>query len=291
MSAQKAVSFACRGYALFGVLHLPPPGRTAASVAAPKGILIVTGGPQVRTGSHRLFVLLARHLAGLGYPVLRFDYRGMGDSEGARRGYAEIADDLACSIDQFLRSVPGLGGVVMWGLCDGATAAAMYAAEDPRVSGLILLNPWVHTEAGHARATLRHYYWDRLRQAGFWRKLTSGQFSPATAWRSLRQVADAAGLGRTAQARAAQADDVASAPQQLQHGLLAFRGAVLVILSGDDIGAREFDALQHSTAAWRAWRRGPRISQASVAHASHTFSRAGWRDRVAQLCTDWLGSW
>lgn len=295
MDAQRAVSFLCRGCVLFGILHLPSPALSPASPAVPRGILIVTGGPQIRTGSHRQFLLLARHLASLGYPVLRFDYRGMGDSEGDQREYVEIAEDLICAIDQFVRSVPGLDSLVLWGLCDGATAAAVYAAGDPRVSGLILLNPWVRTEAGHARATLRHYYWERLRQADFWRKVAQGRFAPALAWRSLRQLANACDPGATGPAHAwpvaRPVASPASPPQLLQRGLLRFRGPVLVILSGNDIGAREFDALQRSTPAWRAWRRSGAITQASVAHATHTFSRAVWRERVAQLCTDWLASW
>ena len=96
---------------------------------------------------------------------------------------------------------------------------------------------------------------------------------------------------RAHRGRGDQAGDTASAPRLLLKGLLAFRGPVLVILSGDDIGAHEFDALQRSTPAWRAWRRGARISQAGVPHATHTFSRAGWREQVEQLCSDWLGSW
>ena len=65
------------------------PGRHTdpAACAGPRGVLIVTGGPQYRAGSHRQFVLLARFLAARGMAVLRFDYRGMGDSEGAPRDY------------------------------------------------------------------------------------------------------------------------------------------------------------------------------------------------------------
>ena len=42
-------------------------------------VLVVVGGPQVRAGSHRHFVQLARHLATHGHAVMRFDVRGMGD--------------------------------------------------------------------------------------------------------------------------------------------------------------------------------------------------------------------
>jgi alpha/beta superfamily hydrolase len=48
-------------------------------------VLVIVGGPQYRAGSHRQFTLLARSLAEQGFAVLRFDYRGMGDSTGAMR--------------------------------------------------------------------------------------------------------------------------------------------------------------------------------------------------------------
>jgi len=45
-------------------------------------------------GSHRQFVQLARRLAKQGYPTLRFDYRGMGDSEGVYRSFENVGPDL-----------------------------------------------------------------------------------------------------------------------------------------------------------------------------------------------------
>ncbi|WP_229425323.1 hydrolase 1, exosortase A system-associated [Massilia sp. Se16.2.3] len=104
-------------------------------------MLVVVGGPQYRAGSHRQFTLLARDLADAGIPALRFDYRGMGDSEGDLQTFEHVEDDLRAAIDRFFLEVPGMREVVLWGLCDGASAAAMYAPQDARVSGLVLLNP------------------------------------------------------------------------------------------------------------------------------------------------------
>ncbi|MEO6566032.1 MAG: alpha/beta fold hydrolase, partial [Casimicrobiaceae bacterium] len=81
--------------------------------------MIVVGGPQYRVGSHRQFALLARALARVGIPALRFDYRGMGDSEGDRRSFDEIDADIAAAIDTLCREAH-LARVVLWGLCDGA---------------------------------------------------------------------------------------------------------------------------------------------------------------------------
>ena len=174
---ERAISFACGEAALVGILSLP-------AQASARGVVIVVGGPQVRTGSHRQFTLLARALAAAGTPVLRFDYRGMGDSEGAVRDFESVDEDVRAAIDRFQQEVPGLAEVVLWGLCDGAAASALYAPQDARVRGLVLLNPWVRTDEGAARATLKHYYRGRLLDAGLWKKLASGRFDVLAATRS-----------------------------------------------------------------------------------------------------------
>ncbi|MDC8756841.1 hydrolase 1, exosortase A system-associated [Janthinobacterium fluminis] len=273
---QRALRFQCQSCWLFGILSLPERPR-------PRGVLIVTGGPQYRIGSHRQFTLLARVLAERGIPVLRFDYRGMGDSEGAARNYEDVGADIDSALRQFFAAVPQMRELVLWGLCDGATAAALHACADSRICGLILLNPWVRTTPGLARATLRHYYLARLRDPAFWRKLAGGGLRLAEALRSLLRLAGAA--------RAPDAEPAKSAPQRMFEALSRFKGRVLIILSGDDLTACEFADLQNSSPAWRKISAGPLLRQVHLAQANHTFSRALWRDQVAQLSVDWITSW
>ena len=135
---ERVVTFDCQGDSLYGVMHLPETPGTRA-------VLVVVGGPQYRAGSHRQFTLLARSLAMNGVAAMRFDYRGMGDSEGAERAFGDVQDDIAAAIDAFMAAAPGVREIVLWGLCDGASAAMMYAPLDARVSGVVLLNPWIRT--------------------------------------------------------------------------------------------------------------------------------------------------
>ena len=80
--------FGCKGDTLVGILAKPEtPAKT--------GIVVIVGGPQYRAGSHRQFVLLSRSLAAAGYAVLRFDYRGMGDSEGQQRNFEAVSADIS----------------------------------------------------------------------------------------------------------------------------------------------------------------------------------------------------
>lgn len=274
---ERALVFDCEGESLCGILHPPvtPGART--------GVVVIVGGPQYRVGSHRQFVLLARELAGAGHPVLRFDYRGMGDSEGAARDFEAIEADVRAAIDALCRECPGVSEVVLWGLCDAASAAAFHAAGDARIGGLVLLNPWVRTEAGEARARVRHYYRRRLLDPAFWRKVLRLRWNPL---RSLEELAGNAARARGDRDQGTGGDR--SLPGRMLHGLARFEGRVLLVLSGSDLTAREFEDTANASAEWRRWLDSPSVRLERLPEADHTFSRRPWRDRVAALTREWL---
>lgn len=128
----------CEGSELIGIIEHPSDARKL-------GVLIVTGGPQYRIGSHRQFVNIARKLAERGTPVMRFDYRGMGDSGGEQIRFDQCSADLRAAIDSFVRNTK-IRHVALWGLCDAASACMIYGPQDARVAAIILLNPWVRTD-------------------------------------------------------------------------------------------------------------------------------------------------
>jgi exosortase A-associated hydrolase 1 len=274
MPEERALAFPCGDDWLYGILALPaqPAGR---------GVLIVVGGPQYRAGSHRQFTLLARDLAGAGVPAMRFDYRGMGDSEGGMRTFESVAQDIRAAIDRFFAEAPGLREVVLWGLCDGASAAAMYAPGDPRVCALALLNPWVRTEEGAARATIKHYYRSRLLERSFWTKLLRGRFDFAGAVRSFAQQAG------SAFARRAPAETALSLPDRMHAALARFQGRVLVMLSGADLTAQEFAGVAGSR-EWLRLLKDPRFTRRDLPKADHTCSRREWHDQVATWTREWV---
>ena len=278
---EKAISFDCQGDALVGIICQP-------EKSSRRGVLVVVGGPQYRAGSQRQFVLLARALGEQGVPSMRFDYRGMGDSEGAMRSFEQVGDDLRAAVDAFMLAVPSLRDVALWGLCDGASAALFYAASDARVTGLTLLNPWVRTPEGLARATLKHYYVQRLFEASLWRKLLSGKFSVAAALKSAASLLQTAGTGKAGPPAPSGA---ANLPERMLAGLSGFKGKVLLILSGADLTAQEFMDVAAASPAWQAQLASARTTRHELAAADHTFSRAAWRQQVATWTSDWLKSW
>lgn len=273
--AEEPLLFSCEGSLLVGILHRPR--ATQRGVA----VLVVVGGPQYRVGSHRQFVSSARALADAGYPVLRFDYRGMGDSEGAYAGFERVGDDLRAAIDTLCASCTPRGGVVLLGLCDAASAALMYASSDPRVAGLILMNPWVRTDQSQAAVVVKRYYTARLLQRDFWRKLLGGGFDFAGSISSLLGNLQRA-VGKSS---ARTPVDFIGA---MRSGLQQFAGPVLIIQSGRDLTAHEFRALCRGDEEWQRELARSTIETVEMVRADHTFSGPRDLDEFHGHCERWL---
>jgi len=274
---ERVVTFPCEGDTLVGILH-------DTATPATRGVVIVVGGPQYRVGSHRQFVLLARDLARQGIPVLRFDYRGMGDSDGEFRGFEHVSADIGAAVSALRTECPALRDVVLWGLCDGASAAAFFAADHAGdVAGLIVANPWVRTEQGLARSYVRNYYGQRLFQWSFWRKLLRGEMR---VWKTLRGF-----LADVEKARDSPGVSQPEAlPERMRRAFQSFRGPVLVILSGKDLTAGEFVACA-SQESWQPILDRAGTRRLPMPEADHTFSRRRHQDEMSAACVDWLRSW
>jgi exosortase A-associated hydrolase 1 len=270
---EQALLFGCEGDELVGIVTQP------MQQMARIGVLVVVGGPQYRVGSHRQFVLLARQLAEHGVACMRFDYRGMGDACGEQRSFEDAGRDIEAALNGFLQAVPELRGVVLWGLCDGATAAAFYAHSDPRVRGLILLNPWVKTEAGEAKAYLKHYYLKRLCSVSFWKKLLGGGVALSS---SLYDLSDKLNKIREKKLPS-QAEE--TLPERMFAALYAAKLPIRVMLSGRDHVAQEFSEVL-SSPKWQKLL--PENSIQRHSEADHTFSTAAWREAVANSTVTWI---
>ncbi|WP_338769341.1 hydrolase 1, exosortase A system-associated [Massilia sp. METH4] len=297
---EQALTFPCAGEWLTAILSPAAPAATPAR----RGVLIVVGGPQYRAGSHRQFALLARALAARGIPAMRFDYRGMGDSTGPARNFEDVDTDLRAAVDRFMSAVPGMAEVVIWGLCDAASAALFYARHDRRVAGLVLLNPWARTPAGLARATLKHYYVQRLLQPALWKKIASGQFEFGKALRSLTGLLGASRGDKPSEPNhpaklpETPANTVAAKPAmpagpdlhaRMLAGWQGFEGPILLITSGADLTAQEFLDMVKASRQWRKLLAAPRVQRRTLQAADHTFSRREWRDQVAAWTAQWVG--
>ena len=273
----------CAGQTLMGIISQPH-HLAVETAASNTGVVILVGGPQYRVGSHRQFVLLARYLAGCGYAVLRFDRSGTGDASGVLVPFDQAGGDIAAAVAGLRRAVPQVQQVVLWGLCDGASAALLYwqKTRDPAIAGLALVNPWVRSAATQARTRVKHYYLKRLWQKEFWRKLFAGNVAGLQAAREL--AGSVAGAVRQDQ----RGDNAASWRDAMAQALDEYPGDLLLILSGRDYTAREFLEWMQSVARLRHLGTRARLTRRDLPEADHTFSAAVWRAEVERATLAWL---
>lgn len=275
---ERALAFECEGERLVGVAAVPAqPGDI--------GVVILVGGPQYRVGSHRQFLLLSRRLAAAGVAALRFDYRGMGDSTGMRPPFDETTPDIEAAIAALQTASPSVRRIVLWGLCDAASSALLYphARHDPRIAGMVMLNPWIRSEDTLAKTYVKHYYGRRLLDAGFWKKLASGKVDLRASTLSVAAgVRALAAQGRGGGSKAAAFQD------RMAESLEQLAAPVLIVLSERDLMAKEFTDFVRSNPRWARALSGSRVEQVQVAQADHTFSTAAWRSEVEERMLDWM---
>lgn len=282
-AAEEAIVFDCDGERLVGILHT---GHTDADTA----VLVIVGGPQYRAGSHRQFVHLGRAVSAAGYPVLRFDYRGMGDSSGVPRSFESVSEDIKAAIDALQERLPSVQRVVLWGLCDGASAALMYcdATGDARVSSVCALNPWVRSDASLATTQLKHYYTQRLLAPEFWAKLLSGKVAMGALREFLQKARVATDRGRELTAAEPAAPSGGNFQQRMARGWQRLGGRIVLILSGNDYTAKEFSEHAAADKTWRGLLAQRSLQRHELPEADHTLSSEPSRLAVERLTIDWL---
>lgn len=240
---RRLITFPCAGETLVGTLD-EADGTT--------GVLIVSGGNELRIGAHRGMASLAARLAAAGVPTMRFDRRGIGDSSGDNHGYASSAYDISAAVAAF--RAEGVRRIVGFGNCDAATALAQYGEG---IDALVLANPWVgdQTDALPPAAAIRSRYVARLKDPRALVRLVTGGVDLGKLAKGLRKT-----LSPVAE------DDLVA---RMTVGIAAFPGPVTILLAKCDNTAVAFRA------AWRG---------AAIVHvldsASHSF--AGTAD------ADWL---
>ncbi len=141
---------------LFGAYHAPRAG-TARRI----GVLLCYPAPQEYMFAHRAFRVLAETLSEKGFPVLRFDYSGTGDSSGDLDTvtFGGWRADVATAADE-LRELGAVSQLSIVGMRLGASIAATVAAEGHRFKDLVLWDPIV--DGSRAIAELRAIDHQRL---------------------------------------------------------------------------------------------------------------------------------
>lgn len=245
---RRLIGFPCSDESLVGTLD-GSAGRT--------GLLIVSGGNEIRIGAHRGMAELAARLAQAGVPVLRYDRRGIGDSTGVNTGFEASAPDIAAAAATF-RAETGITRLVAFGNCDAASALALFHASCA-LDAIVLSNPWIGgaEDALPAPAAIRARYAARLRDPREWLRLLRGGVD-------LRKLAG--GLRKMTQSQdQALLDRMAAA-------LVASRVPATILLADRDNTAIAFR---------NAWKRQPAIANTTIEtlkSASHSYAGAADKD-------------
>lgn len=257
--------FACEGARL---------GATLDGAGGTTGLLIVTGGTEIRIGAHGGLARLAAATAAGGFPTLRFDRRGVGDSEGTDPGFANSAADIAAAARHLRALCPAVTRVIGFGLCDGATALALHGCA-AGIDGFVLANPWVvEPDAGlPPPAAIRARYLDRLLSMAGWRKLLTGGIDYRAALRGVRSLARTPDKGLGGSVAAA-----------LEEGA---RPTTIVLASGDATAIAFADAWRGGGFAALRARGGTELIE--IDSRSHSFASGDDPDQLAAICLTALG--
>lgn len=189
------------GLLLYGMLHTSPGSQRKKTA-----ILLLSPGIKSRIAPHRLYVKMAEHYAMEGYVVLRFDYHGLGDSEGdVKESYVadfyrtvqqgRYVDDVLAAMD-YMEEEQGIGKFVLGGLCGGALTGLFAGGCDMRVVGLFGLgipvildgseaDPVNHMTKGQAEK-LRSSYLGKLLDIRSWIRFLSLKSDFRVIWRVLK---------------------------------------------------------------------------------------------------------
>jgi hypothetical protein len=142
-----------------GSITEPSPPRSQTGV-----ILFGLGIAEIR---------IARRLATLGFVVLQIRLvKNYHDTEHKFRFYDDFGVSACRQAIDELASKRHIQQVVMMGICGEANLCFNTALVDPRVVGLILLNPHVNE-----RVTVGDVYWRSLFRLSAWRRLLTGKSS------------------------------------------------------------------------------------------------------------------
>lgn len=216
------LSFACGKHTLAGTLDTAPSAT---------GLLIVSGGNELRSGAFGGQAALAARIVRAGFPVFRYDRRGVGDSSGENRGFERSEADILAALEAFRAMAPSVTRVVAFGNCDAASALML--AGGAGCDALVLSNPWTIDDDGDDTpppAAVRARYAQKLKDPKEIKRLLTGGVNILKLFKGLKQASKAEAPAPTGLA------------ERMAAGIAGSQGTVKFVLAQSDRTAQVFDS-------------------------------------------------
>ena len=305
------------GRTLFGTLHVPRSRRPELPA-----VILFSPGAKMRVGPGRLYVPLTEVLNSLGYLVLRYDFYGLGDSEGELE--ESLLVDVYSNIQvgryvtdgqialEWLRSEHGATRFIVGGLCGGALTGLLVAEREPSIVALLSIGMTVTLDSDSAMpskyltqfelAHLRQGYLAKLLDPRAWLRLLTFRSDFGVIVRSML-----AGLlkkrppGSPAAASESGAGLVPTLPpEQLANVNPLFPTAFFAFLGRGGNALMIFSEKDRMLGDWREKfvdlypgqmrRFAPQVTEHVVAGANHVLSERAWQQEMHGVARRWLGA-
>lgn len=306
MSHSRCVSFPNRdGLMLHGLLHEP-----AQPAARGVCVLLLSPGIKGRVGPHRLYLKLSERLVSLGFHVLRFDYHGLGDSEGelAERVLADMYNsiqggryigDTIAAMD-WMQQATGVRRFVGSGLCGGSISALVTAEVDRRIECLLGIGlptvleggpeNWARAITQQQVAAMSDTYFSKVTDPKAWLRLLSGKSSYRVIWRVIRDRLRPSTAAATSDAPAPKAEVDNTNPRFASAfmAMLETGRPMLLMFSGADRLRSQF---AENFEAHHGERLQPvrHLYEVSVIpDANHVLSDPAWVEALTSVAETWL---
>lgn len=290
------------------MVHTPPLG-----ISRPFPIILLSPGIKSRVAPHRLYVKLARHLSALGFLVLRFDFSGLGDSEGTVEqpmvadfyGSVQIGryvNDTRAAMDWMQKEYKGhkVSRFILGGLCGGAITGLLTGAHDQRVDSLLGFGIPVILDSTQVDATKyltagelnewRKGYLSKLMKLDSWLRLLTFKSNYRVLLRAFlgaHRSKKIAGIPASAPPGSSQANNFNPLFPNAFEAMVSSRKILLIFSEADRLYsiyqerfAQPYSAkLQHYLDSFEVQ---------LVRDANHVFSFNEWQQELLQLATSWL---
>lgn len=274
------------------------------------GVLLLSPGVKMRLGPQCLYRRMTDAFVRSGFTVFRFDFYGIGDSEGEINetvladfyNHIEVGRYVADTLDalDWMQRHTGVSKVIASGLCGGAVTGLLAGEHDPRIAGLLGLGitPILASRAADASAymtvselnTMRKGYFKNLASLTSWVRLLTLQSDYRTLWRSLIKpiMRKIKAQAPSPAANPAEPDNANPRFPPAFFRMLESQRSILLIFSGADRLYAEFQEKFVARYRERLQSFAGRYALHVVPNANHVLSSREWEQEMLDVSTRWL---